>query len=131
MAKGKRTLTLKVRLPPYCHPRNAWRKEIHKAVVKGQKETNVHFCDGDRLELLVRLYFDKVKLSFHDLDNRLKDVMDALQGRAGGSKKKPVLKPIIPNDSQVYRATIEKRLTPKSHRRHGGHLAIFRLKERR
>jgi hypothetical protein len=33
----------------------------------------------------------------------LKDILDALQGRAGGSKKIRRLAPLIPNDSQIYR----------------------------
>ncbi len=41
----------------------------------------------------------------HDIDNRLKDILDALQGRVGGSKGKKPLKQIIPNDRQVFRLT--------------------------
>jgi hypothetical protein len=52
------------------------------------------------------------ELSFHDVDNRLKDILDALQGRAGGSKKVRTLVPIIPNDNQIYRVMIEKAPPP-------------------
>ena len=71
----------------------------------------------------VHLYFDYRGIGFHDVDNRLKDVMDALQGRAGGSKKKHDLLPIIPNDAQVWRATVTKSEPPGQS--HGlGHLVI-------
>ena len=49
----------------------------------------------------------------HDVDNRLKDIMDALQGRAGGKKGSGSLVPIIPNDRQVFKVTIEKMPPPK------------------
>ena len=39
--------------------------------------------------------------------------MDALQGRAGGTKRKQILEPIIPNDSQVYQVSVEKTIAPK------------------
>lgn len=67
-------------------------------------------------------------LSFHDVDNRLKDIMDALQGRAGGSKKIRRWTPIIPNDKQIYRVTIEKALPPKQSKGLG-HLVIIRHKD--
>ena len=67
-------------------------------------------------------------LSSHDVDNKLKDIMDALQGRAGGSKKIRRSPPIIPNDKQIYRVTIEKALPPKQSKGLG-HLVITRHKD--
>lgn len=59
----------------------------------------------------------------HDIDNRLKDIMDALQGRAGGPKSRKALTPIITNHNQIYRVIIEKSAPPKQS--HGlGHLTI-------
>ena len=93
------------------------------------KETNVRYGDEDKLELIVRLYFDETKLSSIDIDNRLKDIMDALQGHVGGTgKKQRLLKPIIPNDSQIYRVKAEKSLPPSQS--HGlGHLIIRKYKK--
>jgi len=49
--------------------------------------------------------------------------MDALQGRIGGPKAERALQPIVPNDSQFYRVSVEKRLTvPLSLKK--GHVAI-------
>ena len=60
---------------------------------------------------------------FHDVDNRLKDVMDALQGRAGGPKSRRPLPPIVPNDRQVRRVVVEKMVAPKQSGG-SGHLTI-------
>jgi hypothetical protein len=49
--------------------------------------------------------------------------MDALQGRAGGSKKIRTLSAIIPNDSQIFRIIIEKSLPPKQSKGYG-HLIL-------
>jgi hypothetical protein len=49
--------------------------------------------------------------------------MDALQGRAGGSKKVRTLSAIIPNDRQVFRIIIEKSLPPKQSKGFG-HLIV-------
>jgi hypothetical protein len=64
----------------------------------------------------------------HDVDNRLKDCLDALQGCAGGSKKRRSLDPIIPNDRQIYRVVIEKSLPPKQ-AKGLGHLTIRRFRD--
>ena len=119
----KRKLTLKVRIPPYESPRNLWRKEIHKAVVEQEVKTGVRYKPEDKLEVIVRIYLDDRKLHSIDVDNRLKDILDALQGRAGGTKKIATMKPIVPNDRQIYRVTIEKMFPPKQS--HGlGHLVV-------
>jgi hypothetical protein len=88
------------------------------------KEKGIRYTSKDKLEIHVRLYFKEPKLSMVDVDNRLKDVMDALQGQVGGGgKKRPRPKKIIPNDSQIYRVTVEKGLPPgQSHDL--GHLTI-------
>ena len=126
---SKRQLKLLVRLPEYQYPRNAWRVAIHKVVQEKMKGKDVYYTAEDKLELIIRLYFDKTKLQFVDIDNRVKDIMDALQGHVGGTGKKGrLLKPIIPNDSQIYRVVAEKSLPPKQS--HGlGHLIIRKYKK--
>jgi Holliday junction resolvase RusA-like endonuclease len=66
------------------------------------------FQESDRLEVEVRLVMTTSQFNFHDVDNRLKDVLDALQARVGGPKSVRLLAPLIPNDKQVTRALIEK-----------------------
>jgi len=120
---AKRPLKLTVRIPPYKAPRNAWRKSLHKAIQDRFRISPVVFSEHDKLEVEVRLYMNATALRLHDVDNRLKDILDALQGRAGGSKAKRNLAPIIPNDRQVYRVIMEKAVPPKQS--HGlGHLTI-------
>jgi Holliday junction resolvase RusA-like endonuclease len=111
MAKRKTKLT--IRIPPYEPPRNTWRHKIHHVASLEAQRAEVSYRPSDKLELKVRLYLKDGPLFSHDLDNRLKDIMDALQGRAGGSKKVHSLSPIIPNDRQVFRIVIEKSLAPK------------------
>lgn len=117
-----------MRIPSYQHPRNAWRESIHAEVVKAAQARGVSYQPGDKLELNVILYMGESGLCFQDVDNRLKDIMDALQGRAGGSKSKHRLSPLIPNDHQVFRVSVEKKSPPKQS--HGmGHLVIRKYKE--
>jgi hypothetical protein len=53
--------------------------------------------------------------------------LNALQGRAGGSKLKRLPKAIIPNDSQVYRVTVEKLPMPKQSKG-DGHVKVSKYK---
>lgn len=89
---------------------------------------HVEYTATDRLELVITLYIPKDKIGWHDVDNRLKDIMDALQGRAGGSKAKHSLPAIISNDHQIHRVIIEKR-TPPPQSLGMGHLIIRKHKE--
>jgi hypothetical protein len=49
----------------------------------------------------MRQKIEEPHIKFHDVDNRLKDIMDSLQGRMGGSKKEQLFERLIPNDSQI------------------------------
>jgi hypothetical protein len=100
---AKRPLKLTLRIPPYETPRNAWRKRLHQVVLKRQRKSLVRYIEKDKLEVEIRLYIKGTGLTMHNVDNRLKDIMDALQGRAGGPMKRRSLQPIIPNDRQIYR----------------------------
>jgi hypothetical protein len=126
---SKTTMNIKARIPSYVSPRTQWRRAIHTAFAEACEQRSVQYRSGDMLELDIVLYLEDEKLLIHDLDNRLKDIMDALQGRAGGSKATPTLPPIIPNDRQIYRVVIEKKKPPKQS--HGlGHLTIRRYVSR-
>lgn len=105
---AKSPLKLLIRIPPYKHPRNSWRRLIHAEVLRVQRKSAVQYTENDRLEVECRLHMNKKSFPIHDVDNRLKDILDALQGRAGGSKAKRALAPIIPNDRQIYRVIMEK-----------------------
>jgi hypothetical protein len=65
------------------------------------------------LDVEVLLYLKRGKRhDIHDVDNRLKDILDALQGRFRGYAPKKVPR-LIANDNKICRAVIEKRATPK------------------
>ena len=119
----KKHLKLDVRLPAYQAPRNKWRRAIHAEVLRELKDANLRYSREDRLEIQIGLYLGKNSLQIHDVDNRLKDIMDALQGRAGGPKSKHRFRRIIQNDAQVYRVVIEKSNPPRQARGRG-HLTI-------
>lgn len=126
----KRPLKLKVRIPEYAPPRNTWRAAIHKAVTDVQRTTEVRYKRDDRLEVVLRIYFtDSRAMEIHDVDNRLKDCLDALQGRVGGTKTKAErgLPPIVPNDRQIWRVVVEKGPAPKQSLHGRGHLIVRRL----
>ena len=77
---GKRPLKLTIRIPPYEHPRNAWRKKLHQIVFERQQRSPVRFSEDDKFEVAVRLYLSGSALSIHDLDNRLKDIWRRYRG---------------------------------------------------
>jgi hypothetical protein len=83
----------------------------------------VTYRKEDKLAVSVVLYFDRVAIGFHDVDNRLKDVLDALQGRMGGSKAVREHQPLIPNDSQIFRVVVTKML-PLPQSKSLGHVTI-------
>jgi hypothetical protein len=127
MAKPRKKLH--VRIPPYRSPRNAWRRDLHTAIVAMRNRQGVTYLPTDRLEVRVQLYLDGSAADIHDVDNRLKDVLDALQGRAGGSKAVRSLSAVVPNDRQIYRVIIEKSVPPWQSRGLG-HLWVRKLRER-
>lgn len=110
---SKKRTTLKVRIPYYRSPRNAWRSDLYQVFQATAAKLRISYSPSDRLELQVVLYLGPDALFVHDVDNRLKDIMDALQGRAGGKKGRGILTPLIPNDRQVFKVTIEKKDPPK------------------
>ncbi len=92
------------------------------------KDKGIEYATDQKLELHITLYLAEPEIRFHDVDNRLKDIMDSLQGRMGGSKREQRFKRIIPNDRQIYKVTIEKRQPPIQS--HGlGHLEIRKYSE--
>lgn len=105
--------TIRTSLPTYQTDRQGWRKEILSNVREAAARSGVEYEDDDLLDVEVLLYLTRGKRhDIHDVDNRLKDILDALQGRFRGyaPKKEPRL---IANDNKICRAVIEKRPTPK------------------
>jgi hypothetical protein len=84
------------------------------SVLSARELAGVRYGPDDRLEVVVLLYLKKGKRhAIHDVDNRLKDVLDALQGRFGGPKSGRTETRLIENDNQVCRVAMEKQPIPK------------------
>jgi len=127
---AKRPLKLHVRIPEYESPRNSWRRKVHAAATAVRDLREVEYRPDYRLEIDVRLYLDGSALIWNDVDNRLKDVLDALQGRVGGPKAVRSLPALIPNDRQVFRVVVEKCAPPKQSLG-CGHVTVRGLRRRR
>lgn len=104
--------TIRAVLPTYLKDRQEWRRQI-LIKVRGVADKNLIKYDSEQfLEVEVLLYMTRGKrYDIHDVDNRLKDILDALQGRFRGPLGKKLR--LIENDNKICRAVIEKRPTPK------------------
>lgn len=122
MAKIPRTI--EAALPTYQKDRQQWRKDILDNVLRAAGSARVQYDRDDHLEVVVLLYLSQGKrLLIHDVDNRLKDILDALQGKFRSSKSFGE-RPLIGNDNQIYRVLIEKQQPPKRYPVAGGRLLI-------
>src|SRR5688572_4818883 len=118
---------IKIRLPEYTFPRNRWRKNIYNAILKKLRERGERKIEFDKIELKLVMYLSKNKIEIIDVDNRLKDVMDALQARWGSKITKNNFTPLMENDNSIYKVTVEKKIPPKQSKGLG-HLIIQRIK---
>lgn len=91
---------IKIRLPEYERKASQCRRAIHQELSRAYPTFDV--VTG-LVELIVTLYFDNRRTHWNDVDNRLKDVMDALQGRFGGPKLLKLNRQFIANDNQICR----------------------------
>jgi hypothetical protein len=136
MPKQKKPISFLI--PPYRHPRNEWRRAIHRRAVEAARAAGIplkRFKKLGAVSVNVKLYLHRDIGRFHDVDNRLKDILDALQGRAGGKKgrKSGLRDKIIKNDSVVRRVEILKTVSPKSGMGDGGRVTVrpFKLSRKK
>ncbi|HSP63086.1 MAG TPA: RusA family crossover junction endodeoxyribonuclease [Pyrinomonadaceae bacterium] len=98
-------------LPTYQRDRYRWRRNILANVLNAASKAGVRYEPDDQIEVVVLLYLSEGKrLTIHDVDNRLKDILDALQGRFGPDRAR---KRLIENDRQIWRVVMEKQRIPK------------------
>ena len=125
---AKRRFSITVRLPAYARPRNEWRRRVHAAVLEALARRGVGYHDADRLELRVSLALDARPLALDAIDERVKDVVDALGGRIAGPRSQRRIAPIV-QDDQIARIVLEK--TERRSRGALGELAVTRFRPRR
>lgn len=126
---AKRRFSITVQLPAYARPRNEWRRRVHTAVLEAQTRRGVGYQDADRLELRISLALDGRPLDVHEIDERVKDVVDALGGRIAGPRSRRRIAPIV-TDEQIRRIVLE-RAARRGRGRALGELAIARYRSRR
>ena len=125
---AKRRFSITVRLPAYARPRNEWRRRVHAAVLDSLARRGVGYSDADRLELRLSLALDGRPLALHAIDDRVKDVTDALGGRIAGPRSTRRIAPIV-EDAQIARIVLET--ATRRSRGTLGELAISRYRPRR
>lgn len=126
---AKRRFSIGVQLPAYARPRNEWRRRVHAAVLEALTRRGVGYQEADRLELRLELVLDDRPLDVHAIDERVKDVIDALGGRIAGPRSRRRIAPIV-GDDQIARIVLEK-TSRRSRGRSIGELAISRYRRRR
>ena len=103
---AKRRFTISATLPAYAPPRNEWRRRVHAAVLEAQTFRGVGYRENDLLELRVSL-FGARELDIHEVDERTKDIVDALEGRIAGRGSRRRIAPIV-SSGQLQRIILEK-----------------------
>ena len=113
---AKRRVKLDVRIPRYPtekglgsgKPGMVWRREVHTAIEAAARRKGIKKYAGIDLECDVVLFMTNRQLAFQDVDNLLKHIFDALQGRLGGPKGVKAPAAVLPNDYQIRRVCVEK-----------------------
>jgi hypothetical protein len=115
-----------------------WRQEILSCARKAARARGRKWVNRGPFEVVVLLYLTEGKqYDKHDVDNRLKDVLDGLQGAFYNKErgKHRAQGRIIKNDSSVCRVIVEKQYLPKKHKNRespsGGRLIVRAYKEGR
>lgn len=104
---AKRRFSISATLPAYVPPRNEWRRRVHAAVLEAQTFRGVGYRESDRLEMRVTLYLGARELDVHEIDERVKDIVDALEGRIAGRRSRRRIAPIV-QSGQILRIILEK-----------------------
>jgi hypothetical protein len=104
---AKRRFSISATLPAYAPPRNEWRRRVHAAVLEAQTFRGVGYRESDRLEMRVTLYLGARQLDVHETDERVKDIVDALEGRIAGRRSRRRIAPIV-QSGQILRIILEK-----------------------
>ena len=80
---------------------------MHAAVLEAQTFRGVGYRESDLLELRVSIFLPTRPLDVHDIDERVKDIVDALEGRIAGRRSRRRIAPIVAT-GQIRRVILEK-----------------------
>lgn len=80
---------------------------MHAAVLEAQTFRGVGYRESDQLELRVSIFLASRPLDVHDVDERVKDIVDALEGRIAGRRSRRRIAPIVAT-GQMRRVILEK-----------------------
>jgi len=99
---------LTIDLPPF-DPKDwkGWRTRVFESLETEAVSRQVSWRDEQPLELEVRIPVDG-NVTFWDVDNLLKHVLDAMQGQLGRPKKERKRTGPVGNDRQIYKLVAEK-----------------------
>lgn len=103
---------------------------MHASVLDAQTRRGVGYRDADRVEVRITLFLGERPLDLHEIEERVKDVIDALEGRIAGPRSRRRIAPIIPSPDQIQRIVLE-RSGGRGRRGALGELAISRYRARR
>lgn len=135
---AERRTVLQIDLPPYpekgrtldpaLRKRLGWRKAVHANALAARRGRAVRYEPDTPVEVEALIYLSNTQMKWQDVDNLMKDVLDALQGRLGGEGKAPTAhKRVIDNDHSIFRLIVEKRAADTKHLA-GGKLTIRPLR---
>ena len=80
---------------------------MHAAVLEAQTFRGVGYRESDELELRVSIFLGHRALDLHEIDERVKDIVDALEGRIAGRRSRRRIAPIV-STGQFRRVVLEK-----------------------
>ena len=126
---AKRRFSISTALPGYARPRHEWRRRVHAAVLDAQTRRGVGYRDADRLEVRITLFLRERPLDLHEIDERVKDVIDALEGRIAGRRSRRRIAPIV-SSGQIRRIVLEKQESWSQRGRPFGSLTLARFRRK-
>lgn len=80
---------------------------MHAAILEAQTFRGVGYRESDQLELRVSIFLPSRPLDLHDVDERVKDIIDALEGRIAGRRSRRRIAPIVAT-GQIRRVILER-----------------------
>ena len=98
-------------------------------MLEAQTFRGVSYRESDQLELRISIFLGQRPLDIHEVDERVKDIVDALEGRIAGRRSRRRIAPIV-SGGQIRRLVLEHQPTWSQRGRPFGVLTIARYRRR-